>query len=276
MPAARKLSDEHKAKLAEGRKRKAENNEDHSEVESLRKRLAELEGSGDGVTDSRPKTLRREKQTQEPVKGELHAHLESMKEFFSTQLDDRLARLMPERADAIREKAREPARHPAREGAAVSYDREGKPVYRNRDTISDPFAVPSDLREKDWDLQWVRASVHGEEDINNQVAMQENGWRPVLANRPGWDGRFMPRGYKDHIHKQGLVLMERPMILTEEAKREDARKVREQTKQQREQFGLALPKGFTAATPAARQHSGVKIGRPEATPDDLKPVLEIE
>ena len=84
----------------------------------------------------------------------------------------------------------------------------------------------------------------------------------------------MPKDYRGNIFREGLALMERPMVLTEEAKREAAMKVKEQSKSQREQFGMALPAGFSANTPAARQHTFARSGRVEATPSDLRPSLQ--
>ena len=84
----------------------------------------------------------------------------------------------------------------------------------------------------------------------------------------------MPKGYKGNIFREGLALMERPMVLTEEAKRESANKVREQSKAQREQFGMALPTGFRGDTPAARQFTFARAGKVEATSDNLRPSLQ--
>jgi hypothetical protein len=208
----------------------------------------------------------------EPVQGWAEELRAGMKDYVREQIRAAL----PERADPIR--SREPAREgrtSVRRNAVMAYDREGNPIYRRRDGVSDPFAIPPDLREEDWDRQWVRVSVHGWEDVDNQVSMQENAWRPISANRPGWEGRFMPPGYVGAIQKGGLMLMERPMSLSQEARAEQARLVRNQTEVQRQQFGMALPSGFVADTPAARAASGIKVGKAEQTPSALRPKHEL-
>ena len=203
-----------------------------------------------------------------PVEGYAKELMDGMKQY----VKDQIASAIPERGEPIR--SREPAREkrtPARRGAVTAHDREGNPIYRRRDSVSDPFAIPADLKDPDWDTQWVRVSVHGWEDVDNQVGMQENGWRPISANRPGWEGRFMPPGYKGAIQKSGLMLMERPMVLSEEAHDEEKRLVRAQTETQRQQFGMALPAGHDANTAAARAATGIRVGKPEPTPASLRP-----
>ena len=202
----------------------------------------------------------------QPIEGHAKELRDSMRDYVREQVQA----MFPERAEPIRsrEVGRE-ARPVSRRGAATAQDREGNPVYRRRDAISDPFAIPDDLREADWDRQWVRISVHGWEDVDNQVGMQENGWRPISANRPGWEGRFMPPGYKGAIQKSGLMLMERPMALTEEARTEERRVVKGQTETQRQSFGMALPKGFEA------KGATVRVGKPEPTPSSLRPKHEL-
>jgi hypothetical protein len=208
-----------------------------------------------------------------PVEGYAKELMDGMKQY----VQDQISAALPERGQPIR--SREPARDTravARRGAVMAHDREGNPIYRRRDSVSDPFSIPMDLRDPDWDTQWVRVSVHGWEDVDNQVGMQENGWRPISANRPGWEGRFMPPGYKGAIQKSGLMLMERPMTLSQEAHDEEKRLVRAQTETQRQQFGMALPSGFDGNTAAARAASGIRVGKPEATPASLRPKHQVE
>jgi hypothetical protein len=85
---------------------------------------------------------------------------------------------------------------------------------------------------------------------------------------------MMPENYKGAIFRDGLALMERPLVLTQEARREASRKVKEQSIQQRQQFGMALPQGFTAQTEAARSHTFARSGQREAVSDNLKPSLQ--
>lgn len=206
---------------------------------------------------------------------------EDLRQEMIAELGARLPERAPPQRDMPYREQRQIAREPARQavrmqaGADIAFDREGNPIQRRGDTY-DGFAVPTELKEKDWDYQWVRISTHGQEDIDNQVAMQSNGWRPVPADRAGWRGRFMAADYKGPIAKSGLMLMERPMMLTEQAKAETDARYREQKMQQSQKFGLALPEGFSAATDRARANTGIKRGQPVATPESMKPSHELE
>jgi hypothetical protein len=211
-----------------------------------------------------------------PNRDPIHGMAEELRRGMEHYVQEQIKAAIPERGDPIRsrEVARD-GRTAVRRNATIAHDREGNPIHRRRDSVSDPFGIPADLIEQKWDRQWVRVSVHGWEDVDNQVNMQENGWRPISANRPGWEGRFMPPGYTGAIQKGGLMLMERPIELTQEARQEERRIVRGQTETQRNQFGMALPSGFVADTPAARANTMVRVGKPEATPSALKPTHEI-
>lgn len=213
-----------------------------------------------------------ESPTPKPAEGFARELADQMRAY----VDEQIRQAMPERGDPIR--SREPvreAREKIRRGAVIAHDREGNVIYRRRDGLTDPFSIPSELKDPRWDLQWVRVSTHGLEDVDNQVKMQENGWRPISAKRPGWEGRFMPPGYDGAIQKGGLMLMERPMSLTEEARNDERQKVRGQTETQRAQFGMALPAGFSGDTAAARAATGIRVGKAEATPAFLKPAHEL-
>lgn len=158
-------------------------------------------------------------------------------------------RLDPDGTQAREAEARETVRQPAREsmphGRAVAFDRDGNPISRQRDNTIDQFHVPEHLKEAGWDYQWNVKSVTGQEMIAAQIRDAENGWRPVPADRPGFAGRFMPNGYKGVIERDGLMLCERPLILTEQAREEDRYNANAQRQENRRRFGLpSLPDGF--------------------------------
>ena len=237
-----------------------------SEVDALKAELAALKEKHREKAPHEREPFREERINDRRVSGVQDEIKESLREL----LREQLAETFPERD------IRKPVRDEVRPGAVVAYDREGNPLFRKRDTTRDRFAIPEDLKENGYDYQWCRVSTYGQEDLNNQVAHQENGWRFVQADRPGWNGRFMPEGYKGHIFQDGLALMERPMVLTEEAKREAERAVKEQSRAQREQFGMALPEGFTANNPTAKAFTFARAGKAEATPSNLKPSHRVD
>jgi len=90
-----------------------------------------------------------------------------------------------------------------------------------------------DNRDKFWapsppdgfDYQWRRRTIYNQEDPSYQVELIRQGWEPVpLSRHP----EMMPRGWKgETIEVEGQVLMERPMVLTQEARLRENRAARE-------------------------------------------------
>lgn len=76
-----------------------------------------------------------------------------------------------------------------------------------------------------FDYQWKMRTVMGEEFYSYQVELLRNGWEPVpLSRHP----ELMPQGWQgETIEVEGLVLMERPKVFTDEARAEEARTARE-------------------------------------------------
>lgn len=74
------------------------------------------------------------------------------------------------------------------------------------------------------DLQWVTDSILGQPAPQKRMAFEINGWEPVTPDMFGGvlDGMFTRKGHQGEINFEGLVLMYRPMELTEEAMAEDA------------------------------------------------------
>ena len=278
------MNEEHKQKLTEARARarearknavEAEITEASSyespppegldEVSALKAELAALKNKHREKAAHEHETISgREKIFDQSAGGAQEDVRASLREM----LREELAETFPER-----QPVRKTTRESVRPGAVVAQDRDGNPIYRKRDSTKDKFDIPEELKESGWDYMWSRVSVHGWEDLGTQVNHQENGWRFVPADRPGWAGKFMPAGYRGNIYQDGLALMERPMVLTEEAKREATELVRQQSFAQRQQFGLRLPDGFSSQTESARANTFARTGQREAVPETLKPNL---
>ena len=84
----------------------------------------------------------------------------------------------------------------------------------------DVFSVPAHLRKRGWDYQWWPVSILGEAvGGGDMLAVHEGGWRPVRPSdmpemrAPGETG--------DVIDRHGQRLFQRPMHLTQEARKED-------------------------------------------------------
>lgn len=73
------------------------------------------------------------------------------------------------------------------------------------------------------DLQWVTDSVLGKPDPQGRMAFEINCWEPVTGQMFNklFDGMYAKVGYAGEITYDGLVLMWRPMELTEEARKEE-------------------------------------------------------
>ncbi len=76
----------------------------------------------------------------------------------------------------------------------------------------DPSIIPPG-----WSWQWCRMTTMGKDDTDNMTARYRAGWEPVAAKR---FPELCPHGWTEpHIIRKGLILMERPAEITEEARR---------------------------------------------------------
>lgn len=163
--------------------------------------------------------------------------------------------------EPVREEVREPTRKVVAHGRT-----------RKRKGIVDQFHIPAELIPEGWDYQWCRKSVWGQPDVAHQIGLQENGWTNVPSERH--QGMFMPPDYKGEIERGGLVLMERPVELTQEARAEEAKAAKTLVDAQREQLGLAMPRSFTTDHPDLRNgirtsyEPGVPQGRHQLAMDN--------
>jgi len=122
------------------------------------------------------------------------------------------------------------ARTEVRRGARSKSDgrmevtgRNGEVLSRTRSQVGDIFEIPKDMIPKGWTYQWNPMSVAGNSDIllDQNHMMHQNGWRPVPAER--YAGTLVPAGTKGNIVRGQQILMERPKVLTDEARAEDIR-----------------------------------------------------
>lgn len=139
---------------------------------------------------------------------------------------------------AARTAIREPVRTSAR-GTTKALGRGGEVLSRKRTGSGDIFAVPPDLVQAGWELQWCAVSVVGNTEIlmDQNLMFAENGWRPVPSDR--YPGRFMPVGHKGSIIRGGQMLMERPKVLCDEARAEDIRNARQLISDRNESLKLS-------------------------------------
>jgi hypothetical protein len=142
----------------------------------------------------------------------------------------------------------EPPRAPMRESAESSQERAAQRVAELRghfaggvlDDSIDEFYVDLSTIPAGWTYEWKTHTVLGKEDPAAQVALARTGWTPVPASR---HPEMMPKGYADSvILRKGLMLMERPEEITNEAKENDYRRARNQVRVKEQQLSSA-PQG---------------------------------
>lgn len=85
------------------------------------------------------------------------------------------------------------------------------------DQGTDEFFVDPNIIPEGWTYEWKRLSILGQEDATHQIYLARMGWEPVPARRhPG----MMPASWsKGTIERKGMILMERPTEVVEEARR---------------------------------------------------------
>jgi hypothetical protein len=66
--------------------------------------------------------------------------------------------------------------------------------------------------DDDWSYEWKRQTVYGKGDPAYDSRLARTGWEFVPAER---HPHMMPKGHHGEITRDGLVLMERPKVITQ-------------------------------------------------------------
>lgn len=107
----------------------------------------------------------------------------------------------------------------------------------NMDDAPDDFFIPKEDVPPGWTYEWKRKTLLGQEDPAYQVQLAQKGWEPVPARR---HPSYMPMGYNGNtIERKGMILMERPLEITLEARDFELRKARNQVRQKESQLSGA-------------------------------------
>lgn len=148
-----------------------------------------------------------------------------------------MARVLPER-NAPRESAHQPRIVDKRlDVHAEDHDAPRIRTRRRKATVNDdPYYIPQEEIPEGLSYEWKRWSVVGEQDPFYIAQMREQGWEPVPPKRhPNW----VPPGYNEpHIIKGGMILMDRPAELTEEARREIRQLSKQQVREAEQRLGM--------------------------------------
>jgi hypothetical protein len=109
------------------------------------------------------------------------------------------------------------------------------------DTVNE-FYFPAESIPDGWTYEWKRHTLMGKEDPAYQVALARGGWEAVPASR---HPEQMPiAGAHQTITRKGMILMERPAEITEDVRRREQLKARNQVRAKEEQLGATPPGTF--------------------------------
>ena len=146
-----------------------------------------------------------------------------------------------ERAEA-RDVARSDMRAQARprEPEGVK-DRDGNVLVRRSFESMDPFELPyefiAEAQAENYTLEWKSEYVYNQQRSSYIAKLMDNGkWKPVLNSR--LPGRY-PGDPDEPIRHDGMLLMERPAGLTQQARREDLIKAHEQVTMRQRNWGVS-------------------------------------
>jgi hypothetical protein len=124
------------------------------------------------------------------------------------------------------------------------------------DEGTDEFYIDPSMVPDGWAYEWKRRLLLGAEDPSHNVALHRMGWEAVPVSR---HPEMMPRGWAgETIERKGMILMERPLELVEEARRNDLRKAHNQVRDKEAQLA-GTPEG-TLTRDHAQARPNIKKG----------------
>jgi hypothetical protein len=101
----------------------------------------------------------------------------------------------------------------------------------------DKYYVDPDSIPDGWSYEWKTNTVLGARNPSYEVALAQTGWEPVPLKRHPF---MMPKGWTGGtIERDGMILMERPLAITERVKAHEYRKARDQVRAKEEQLNAA-------------------------------------
>ena len=110
----------------------------------------------------------------------------------------------------------------------------------------DKFYIDPKIIPDGWSYEWKRHTLLGKEDPSYEVAVAQKGWEPVPRSRHAF---MMPDNYRgETIEREGMILMERPQEITDEAKAIELRKAKTQVRDKEIQLGAAPAGQFERGT----------------------------
>jgi len=151
-------------------------------------------------------------------------------------------------ADPAPRPMRQPMREPMREDDLARAQRRAAEIMGTIDTLDDgvdEFRINPKMIPDGWTYEWKRKTVMGQEDVGYQTSLARMGWDPVNVNKDHDHRALMGADWKGRtIERKGMILMERPKVITEEARRLERQRARGQVTIKEEQLSAAPPGQF--------------------------------
>jgi len=133
------------------------------------------------------------------------------------------------------------------------------------DEGTDEFYIPKNIVPDGWTYEWKRHTIWNQEDPAYAVQLAREGWEVVPASR---HPQMMPSTWeRNTIERKGMLLMERPSEISEEVRRIDLRRAREQVRIKEAQIAGAPDGTFTRDDPRVRPNIKKTFDMP--IPEDL-------
>jgi hypothetical protein len=127
------------------------------------------------------------------------------------------------------------------------------------DEGEDDFFVDKRMLPDGWTYEWKRHTNMGAEDPSYQVQIARAGWEAVPVSR---HPEMMPKDYPGvTILRKGMILMERPTEIIDEAKAIELRKARGQVRQKEMQLHGAPAGGNSPFDPDNKGSHMVNLKR---------------
>lgn len=135
----------------------------------------------------------------------------------------------------------------------------------NMDEGTDDFFVEPEKIPEGWTYEWKRWTIYNQEDPSYQVQLRRQGWEPVPAER---HPEMMPVGSKEpFIIRKGMMLQERPTVITQEVRGIDHRRAKEQVQVKEQQLNEASPGQFERSNKGNKMANVKKSYEPIPVPD---------
>lgn len=148
-------------------------------------------------------------------------------------------------------------------------ERRAAEIKANRGDVDldsiDEFYIDASIIPDGWSYEWKRHTLLGREDPSYQVSLARAGWEAVPASR---HPEMMPLHSKASIiERKGMILMERPQMLTNEARDVELRRARMQVRAKEQQLS-STPDGTMTRDHARVKPNVKKSFEPMPIPED--------